>query len=852
MERRSRIGRPALVAAVALVAALVFLTAAGAAAGPRNGTAKGAGATLIKAGDGTKGGETGTGQGSDQGEDQGENIFQFGKGPFHIGPTSVSAANTIGSGNVNGGKGGDVSVTFNDYVTTTCGNGQTELFSLPQTVVVTAGKGGAGGKTGEGQGSDQGEDQGENIGQAAGKGTHLSPSMVEAVNSITSGDALGGKGGDVTVVFNTYTTCAPASQGPKNVPPPTSDVTQDASGNIQATYTTYVACDAGTPQPFDIVGGAGGAGGQSGKEQGSDQGEDQGENIGQFAKGGPRPGPTTVSAPNNTIHSADATGTNGGTVTVTFDNYMDLTCATGPSSSFGSVVVNGGAGGKGGHTGIGQGADQGEDQGENVGQFAKGGAAVGSVSVKAHNSNLSGSATGGSGGDVSVTYNDFGTCAGVTPSPAVKEGVGASAGAGGQGGNSGAGQGSDQGEDQGENIGQFSSKSSFIGAVTVGAHNTNVAGPAKGGVGGNVQFAYNDGSCTVPAASSNELSTAAGGLGGKGGSSGHEQGADQGEDQGENIGQFSNGRAAVHFVSVHAVNRNVSGDVSGGDGGNVLIPTSSGGCPTPDSRVTGTPGGGGTAGTTGVGQGSDQGEDQGENIGMGARKSGHGRTTVHADNANHAGPAKAGGQGSVGTACSALRARPHGGPLADAATASRPAFPGDPGVVRCDGTFKGKALDLEVPVKGVCRIRPGASIKHNIDVGTGGSLFSVRAKVGHDIILDQALKVHISGGRVGHDLLVEGPGFGRSRGTVVVCGVRVLHSLVVAEGTRGASPIVVGGPHCPGNIVSSDLTVSVNQGHVTVWKNKVGHDASCFENHRLSARSNRAVHLNNCPPIHGR
>jgi len=859
--KRARIKSPTKVAVGASIVASTIICLTAAASGAAAG-----GGTTLQAPNGGAGAETGTGQGSDQGEDQGENIFQFGAGALPIGPTSVRARNAIRSGNVGAGRGGNATVIFNNYVTTTCGSAATTIVPLPQTVDIKAGNGGAGGSTGHGQGADQGEDQGENVGQLSLGGAGLSPTAVSAVNTIRSGSARGGNGGMVSVTVNTFTTCGHAlhkRKTPTPTPPPSAAVTRAASGDIHATYTTYVTCQVTAPQSYSIQAGDGGAGGTSGKDQGADQGEDQGENIGQFASGSSRGGPTVVRAPRNFLSSSDATGSGGANVTATFDNYIDLTCAPGGSGATpgGSVQATAGTGGAGGETGVTQGSDQGEDQGENIGQFAKGGVSVGPASVRARNVIVSGSATGGRGGDVTVTYNDYGTCTGTTPTTTVDEGIAATAGAGGAGGNSGGGQGSDQGEDQGENVGQFASGGAYLGSVGVRARNTNLAGGARGGAGGSVSFAYNAGSCSVPLASSNQLAVGTAGNGGAGGSSGKDQGADQGEDQGENIGQFSSGFTRLGAVSVRAVNLNVSGDVSGGNGGNVLVPGSAGSCSTPDTRVLPTPGAGGAAGDSGVGQGSDQGEDQGENIGMGASTGGRGRTTVWAANNSRSGPARAGAPGTVKTPCQSAAASFSppwlhwlhvGTRLATTHAGGPPQTAPDPGQVRCDGVFRGRALDLEVPFGGVCHIRPGAVIKHNVDVAPGGSLFAVGATIGHDLAADQPRSVHISGGRVGHDLLVEAPGFRGARSSVQICAVHVGHNLLVADSPRNTSPIMVGGPRrCRGNVVGTDLSVEVNLGRAIVQRNRAGHDANCFENGSLSARGNRAVHLNNCPPIFG-
>src|SRR6202008_1314367 len=94
-----------------------------------------------------------------------------------------------------------------------------------QRVHAFAGAGGRGGASAgqpsdslSGQGSDQGEDQGENIAQFV-KNTRPRTVVVKAVNRAHSGNVVGGRGGNVKVVFNNRTVCGAAPPGSSTPPP---------------------------------------------------------------------------------------------------------------------------------------------------------------------------------------------------------------------------------------------------------------------------------------------------------------------------------------------------------------------------------------------------------------------------------------------------------------------------------------------------------------------------------------------------------------------------------------------------------------------------------------------------------
>jgi hypothetical protein len=795
----------------------------------------------VTAPDGKAGGQVGTDHGSDQGEDQGENIDQFARGTKKIGPVTVSAVNSTTAGPAHGGAGGDVVVTFENRVTTTCGAPAPRTIPLPETVQATAGNGGKGGKSGTGQGADQGEDQGENIGQHAFVRADVSPVSVSATSTNTSGGALGGKGGDVSITFHTITTCVPAGTTSQAVAPAPPSVTQDAQGNIRAVYSAVTTCDGTAPQPYIFRAGNGGDGGSSALDQGSDQGEDQGENIGMWASGSARGGPARVHA-RNTLVAAGAVGGKGGSITVTFDNTIDLACAsaTPTLASDASVVATAGTGGQGGQSGVGQGSDQGEDQGENIGKDAKDGARIGPVSDVATNLNVSGATSGGDGGNVDVIYADEGTCA-AAPAAQPDERVNATAGTGGEGGESGSDQGSDQGEDQGENIGQFARGHASFSDVLVRASNTNRAGVALGGDGGHVNVGYEAGSCAPAASSRGETVTANAGTGGAGGQSGHDQGADQGEDQGENIGQHAGRGVTFGKIRVAAVNLNVSGDVIGGKGGDVTVhsgtPTCSTPASSPDARVRGQQRSGGAGGVTGKGQGSDQGEDQGENIGNRAQGGTalRSHTTVTASSHGRTGRAAAGKAGSVQTfACGSFHSARS---LASATRAP----------VTCTKTFGGRAYDILVPPNRTCRLTGTAKIAHTVEVDVGGTLIDTGATVGQDVIADGARGIRIAGGSVAHDIAIEATS-GAAPGGNAICGVHVGHDLVVADSTKASGVFRVGGiKGCAGNVAAHDIAVQGNVGGAIVARNQAAHNADCELNSSLGGGANKAPRLNTCP-----
>jgi len=250
---------------------------------------------VLTAPNGLPGGIVGQGQGADQGEDQGENIAENGSGWATLGPTSVEAQNTMTSGAVDGGAGGDVTIVVDNYVETSCVTGITTAGVPTEGITARAGDGGVGGQSGTGQGTDQGEDQGENIGEFATGGSIGSTSST-ATNDITSGTARGGAGGSVSITYSHHTDCLAGATG-FAAPSPSSSVHRDGVGDIVASYVANVTCGS-LPAPFLFTAGNGGAGGWSGREQGTDQGEDQDENIARFATGSTLSGPTNVTGTN--------------------------------------------------------------------------------------------------------------------------------------------------------------------------------------------------------------------------------------------------------------------------------------------------------------------------------------------------------------------------------------------------------------------------------------------------------------------------------------------------------------------------------------------------------------------------
>src|SRR5581483_348327 len=145
----------------------------------------------IEAPTGHPGAEIGTGKGTDQGQSQDENLKSYSSGPQPLGPVTVSATNINTSGDVNGGRGGDVTVTFNNIIQTVCGQSIGSIPS-PETLTIFAGNGGQGGVSGTDMGSDQHEDQGENVGSHGKDNLKIGPVVVKADGTIQSGDARGG------------------------------------------------------------------------------------------------------------------------------------------------------------------------------------------------------------------------------------------------------------------------------------------------------------------------------------------------------------------------------------------------------------------------------------------------------------------------------------------------------------------------------------------------------------------------------------------------------------------------------------------------------------------------------------
>ena len=824
---------------------------------------------VVQAGSGGRGGASGGnrtdslgGQGSDQGEDQGEDIGQFAKGNIRIAPTRVRARNLNWAASTRGGAGGAVQVTFN--TDTHCGLPPSEvsLDGVPATtsvdqagnvsatfttftdcatggsladtpITIRAGSGGAGGSSGTGQGSDQGEDQGEDIGQYASGSPFGGPTVVHADNLLIAPPADGAPGAAVRVTFDNYLSCQTATT---------------SSGTVS------------TASPVVVRAGDGGVGGVTGRGQGSDQAEDQGEDQGQVASGHARIGPTRVRARNRNF-AANANGGRGGDVLVTYNDRTACGAAAPAVSIDERVTAHAGSGGAGGSSGRDQGADQHEDQGEDIGQYASGHASFGSVVVTANGRNRSRAANGAPGGDVQVTYHPAGCLSGSNPTAQLIESAYAVGGTGGNGGQTGWGQGLDQGEDQGEDIGQFASGHVRFGNIVVLARNVNVAGDATGGDGGDVTATVTAPSCegAICATTADENVVGVAGNGGAGGDSGHRQGSDQGEDQGEDIGQYATGDVHAGSVSVLAINRNTSGDASGGDGGNVTVVAAwftarmcsgSGTMRTLQPHVTATAGLGGAAGTSGRGQGA---EHRQRVLSPAAPRSFAGErsisTRISTSTPGRARPGTNGAtwtSGSCNSMMSALRppARAEAS-AAEAAVVSRaPSFD----VKVCHGTFGGSAFDLIVTRR--CTLLATANIVHNVLVRRGGTLVARGGEILHDLLARRASGVSLHGVDVGHDLELSFLNGRSVPGGNSICGIEVGHNLAVVQATRRAGVISIGsGGPCAGNEVGHDVLVMKNSTTLVVKHNSVGHNAVCVFNRSLFAATNDAGHQNNCPVI---
>jgi hypothetical protein len=451
---------------------------------------------------------------------------------------------------------------------------------------------------------------------------------------------------------------------------------------------------------------------------------------------------------------------------------------------------------------------------------------------------------------VTITYNDFGTCApGTVPGAAADERLSATAGSGGAGGRSGRDQGADQGEDQGENIGQFAKGNAYLGSVLVSASNSNQSGSANGGAGGGVSVTFHAGGCSAAITSPYEGVVVGAGRGGRGGETGRGQGADQGEDQGENVAKNASGMARFGHTVVRAVNRNISGDARGGNGGDVDV--ASGNCIPggTDPRLVATTGAGGSGGFSGRGQGADQAEDQGENIGLRARSSG-GAASVFADSKNVAGQVGAGTLGQLhaigcpGFLSGVVHVSAPRAPAVVHATRAAGRRAVDHSVNICRGALGGTVLNVEVPRGAVCRLA-GVTIQHDVDVNPGGTLLANGITVGHDINAYRAAGLRIIGGRVGHSVVTEELAATPGRVQNAICGVVVAQNLLVADSTAAAGTVVIGGLGCHGNRIGHDLQV-VGNAAVAVAYNRAGHDADCPFNRRFTGRANRAVHINSC------
>ncbi len=103
----------------------------------------------------------------------------------------------------------------------------------------------------------------------------------------------------------------------------------------------------------------------------------------------------------------------------------------------------------------------------------------------------------------------------------------------------------------------------------------------------------------------------------------------------------------------------------------------------------------------------------------------------------------------------------------------------------CALPFSGAAASLEVPMGSTCTLTSTASVTGDVKVDPGGTLIDLGATIGHDIHADHALAVTITGGSVGHEVLIQ-----NTYGAVTVQGVRVGNDLKV---TNNAGAVSVSG-----------------------------------------------------------
>ncbi len=159
-----------------------------------------------------------------------------------------------------------------------------------------------------------------------------------------------------------------------------------------------------------------------------------------------------------------------------------------------------------------------------------------------------------------------------------------------------------------------------------------------------------------------------------------------------------------------------------------------------------------------------------------------------------------------------------------------------PGTTRCEGVYRGKGTDVIVPRGAVCTLVAGTVVSH--DVRVEGTLIDQGATIGHDLAANNPKGIAVSGGSVAHDVQINGlTGAPPAGGDDYICGVTVGHDLVVQNGMKSASRIVVGGaPDCSaGNKVGHDLVVQKNADAVVVENNgssgtPIGHNLTVQEN----------------------
>jgi hypothetical protein len=177
-------------------------------------------------------------------------------------------------------------------------------------------------------------------------------------------------------------------------------------------------------------------------------------------------------------------------------------------------------------------------------------------------------------------------------------------------------------------------------------------------------------------------------------------------------------------------------------------------------------------------------------------------------------------------------------------------------------TATSAANDLVVPAGATCTLGPTDVIGHDLIVQRGATLIDLGAAIGHDIHADSPAAIGIgSGGRVGHDIQINGTTGTVPGGANSVCNTTVGHDLVIQGGASGSGPWVVGdfdeGCFGGGVLVQHDLNVQNNKVHVDVSDNGtnpgglaggVGHDLNVQNNLGQAVESNVVGHDANCQP----